>query len=73
MLSLKNARISQSSHFQPKFSYRYGLANESYPNEWDHQNKAINTLNQLENKGLCHSIKTNMPKLGDVRLFKPPV
>ena len=47
--------------------------NETYPNEWDHQNKALNTLNQLENKGLCHSIKTNLPELGDVRLFKPPV
>ena len=24
--------------------------NETYPNEWDHQNKALNTLNQLEKK-----------------------
>ena len=46
---------------------------ETYPEEWNHQNKALNTLNQLEKKGLCHSTKDNLPELGDVRIFKPPV
>ena len=46
---------------------------ETYPEEWNHQNKALNTLNQLEKKGLCHSSKDNLPELGDVRIFKPPV
>jgi len=46
---------------------------ETYPEEWNHQNKALNTLIQLENKGLCHSTKDNLPELGDVRIFKPPV
>ena len=36
-------------------------------------NKALNTLNQLEKKDLCHSIKNNLPELGDVRIIKPPV
>ena len=46
---------------------------ETYPEEWNHQNKALNTLDQLDKKGLCHSTKDNLPELGDVRIFKPPV